>query len=306
MSAAPRVSVVIPAWNAAGFITETIRTVMASRDIACEVIVVDDGSSDDTARVVSGLGAPVRLVTGSRQGVCAARNLGVSLARADYIAFLDHDDLFEPDKLARQAAQLDSRPELGLVFTQARTVGGEAEELFPQIADPEPFLASAYENLVHWNYIPMSSVMARRSCLRATTGVRGEGPFDPRFALAEDWDLWLRLAADHAVGFIPEPLVRYVIRLGRATERMADLRLEDIAIVRAQIAAHPWLVTAAPGRCRATLFRLHEEAAWWLLKEGRPAEARKVLREAIRMRPSAMKPLAYYAASFLGSAGARS
>jgi hypothetical protein len=87
---------------------------------------------------------------------------------------------------------------------------------------------------------------------------------------------------------------------------MADLRLEDIAIVRAQIAAHPWLVTAAPGRCCATLFRLHEEAAWWLLKEGRPAEARKVLREAIRMRPSAMKPLAYYAASFLGSAGARS
>ena len=149
----------------------------------------------------------------------------VSLARADYIAFLDHDDLFEPDKLARQAAQLDSRPELGLVFTQARTVGGGTEEIFPQIADPDPFLASAYENLVHWNYIPMSSVMARRPALRATTGARGEGPFDPRFALAEDWDLWLRLAADHAVGFIPEPLVRYVIRQGRATERMADLRL---------------------------------------------------------------------------------
>lgn len=304
MSPLPRVSVVIPAYNAAAFIQGTLASVTASRGVTFEIIVVDDGSTDGTAGVVSQCAA-ARVGTGPRAGVSAARNRGVALARAAYIAFLDHDDLFEPDKLARQADLLDSRPEMALVFTQARSQGGGPEEILPRIADPEAFLARAHEELVHWNYIPMSSVMARRECLLTTAGLDGEGPFDRRYALSEDWDLWLRLAARHAIGYIPEPLVRYVIRSGRATERMGDLRLEDIAIVREQLAAHPHLEAQDPGRCRATMFRLHEEAAWWLMKEGRASEARRILREAIRLRPGAVKPLARYLTSFLGAAGAR-
>jgi len=309
MTSLPRVSVVIPAFNAEPFIRDTLRSVAASRGIDYEVIVVDDGSSDATAQIVSRWSPEVRLVTGPRMGVCAARNRGVALARAELIAFLDHDDLFAPDKLARQAALLDSRPDLALVFTQARVqcviAGGEPEEIFPQIPDLESFLAGAYENLVHWNYIPMSSVMARRAMLCATAGRDGDGPFDPRFALSEDWDLWLRLAARHPIACILEPLVDYLIAPGRATSRMADLRLEDITIVRERIAEHPWLAEKSPARCRETLFRLHQEAAWWLLREGRAPEARRILREAIRMRPGAVKPMALYVRSLLGAAGAR-
>jgi len=92
---------------------------------------------------------------------------------------------------------------------------------------------------------------------------------------------------------------------GRATERMGDLRLEDIAIVRDQLRRHPWLVRNDPRRCRDTLHRLHEEAGYWLMKEGRRVEARRVLSEAWRIKPSSLGPLARLLASLAGGGAAR-
>jgi glycosyltransferase involved in cell wall biosynthesis len=293
-----RVSVVIPAYNAAPFIGRTLDAVLSQSFTDLEVIVVDDGSTDRTREVVSALGPPVALIEGPRRGVSLARNTGVHQARGEYIAFMDHDDLWEPPKIARQVQALDAEPRAALVFTQARLLeDGRSRRVFPAIPDPASFLVRAYENLVHENYIPMSSVMVRRACL---PGRDGSGPFDPRLRLAEDWDLWLRLARDHAFLFIPEPLTGYVIVPGRATERMADLRLEDLAVFQQQLRASPWLVASDPARCKATLYRLREEAGYWLLREGRRREARRELRAAWRVRPHSLKPLAFIAASWLG------
>jgi glycosyltransferase involved in cell wall biosynthesis len=301
------VSVIIPAYNAARFIRPTLDSVLAQDVPGMEVIVVDDGSSDGTAGVAAAAGSLVSVITGPRRGVSSARNEGVRASGGAYIAFIDHDDLWEPGKLRRQAEVLDADPRVGLVFTQARVVRGEpgedgdpAGEIFPVLPDPVSFLAKAHENLVHWNYIPMSSVMVRRSRLPPLAGT---GPFDPRYTLSEDWDLWLKVAAacgDGGVAFIAEPLTRYRIVAGRATERMADLRLEDIAIFEEQLRDHAWLSSSDPERCRSTLYRLNEEAGYWLWKEGRGVEARRVLRQAWRLRRSSFKPLVYFAASMLG------
>jgi hypothetical protein len=118
--------------------------------------------------------------------------------------------------------------------------------------------------------------------------------------LAEDWDLWLRLARHHPIVFIPEPLTGYVIVPGRATERIADLRLEDLAVFQQQIRANPWLASKDAVRCEATLYRLHEEAGYWLLREGRRREARRALRAAWKLRPGSLKPLGFIVASWLG------
>jgi glycosyltransferase involved in cell wall biosynthesis len=296
-----KVSVVIPAFNAASFIRRTIDSALGQIGADLEVIVVDDGSTDGTADLVSAIGSGVRLACGPRRGVSAARNEGVRLARGRYIAFMDHDDLWEPGKVRRQADLLDADPRVTLVFTQARTEReGRVLETFPVLADPEAFLRKAYENLVHWNYIPMSSVMVRRDRL---SDLDGSGPFDPRYRLSEDWDLWLRIvreAGPGGVAFIAEPLTRYMIVKGRSTERMADLRLEDIAIFKEQISARPDLASGDPRRCRATLYRLHLEAGYWLLKEGRRAESRKNLGAAWRLNRASLQPLKYLVASLLG------
>lgn len=296
-----RISVVIPAYNAELFLGATLDSVLSQTHGDLEVVVVDDGSADRTRDVVSAFAPRVTLVTGPRQGVSAARNKGVAVTRGPYVAFMDHDDLWEPVKLARQAAVLDADERVALVFTQARVErDGKLVETFPQIEDPARFLSSAHENLLHWNYIPMSSVMTRRACL---TQLPGAGPFDTRFRFSEDWDLWLRLAAQcgpQGVAYIPEPLTRYRIVKGRATERMADLRLEDIQIFEEQLAAHPGMALSDPGRCRDTRYRLREQAGYWLLKEGRTAEARRLLREAWRLRPLSPRPLKYLVASMVG------
>jgi glycosyltransferase involved in cell wall biosynthesis len=296
-----KTSVVIPAYNAEQFIGATIDSVLGQTVGDLEVVVVDDGSTDSTREVVSSFAPRVTLVTGPRRGVSAARNTGLGASRGPYVALMDHDDLWEPEKLARQAAILDADPRVALVFTQARVErDGCLVEIFPQIPEPERLLSAAYENLLHWNYIPMSSVMVRRAKL---PGGKGGGPFDSRFRFSEDWDLWLRMAAQSGPGglaFIPEALTRYRIVKGRATERMADLRMEDILIFEEQIAAHPELARADKQRCRSTRYRLREQAGYWLLKEGRAAEARPLLREAWRLKPFSAKPLKYLVASMIG------
>jgi glycosyltransferase involved in cell wall biosynthesis len=289
---------VIPAFNAAAFIERTIDSVLTQGFDDLEVIVVDDGSSDDTGDVVSALGASVTLVPGPGRGVSSARNAGVRLSKGEYIAFMDHDDLWEPGKLRRQVEALDADPRAGLVFTQARLVeGGTLTRVFPEIPDDGSFIDKAYENLVHENYVPMSSVMVRRDAL---PGLDGAGPFDPELHLSEDWDLWLRIAERHKIVFIPEPLTRYVIVPGRATERIADMRLEDLAVFLKQIQANPWLESSDAKRCKATRFRLNEEAGYWLLREGRRPEARRAFRAALQVKPGSIKTLGFIVASFLG------
>ncbi len=301
----PRVSVVIPTYNSTAFIRRTLDSVLSQTFTGMEVLVVDDGSTDGTRELVGTIGPPVTLAAGKgREGASVARNRGVALARGEYVAFLDHDDLWNRDKIERQVEGLDADPAAGLSFTQARmTRDGRVLEIAPMLDDPAAFLREAYENLAHWNYIPMSSVMVRRSSLPVVAGDEGSGPFDPDLRLAEDWELWLRIASRHKIVFIPEPLTSHVIMPGSATERMADLRLEDIGVFREQLRLNPWLASGDPERCRSTLYRLHEEAGYWLLREGRRPEARRVLRSAWRLRPGSIRPLGYIVASFLGAAG---
>lgn len=305
MAAAVKVSVVIPAYNAEAFLRRTLDSVFAQTLPGVEILVVDDGSADGTAGVAASAGPAVTVVRGERRGVSAARNEGIRRSRGEYVAFMDHDDLWHPEKLAKQAAILEEDDRAGLVFTQAVVEeAGVVREIFPRIDQPAEFLSAAYENLVHWNYIPMSAVMVRRRLLEELTDP--SGPFDPAFSLAEDWDLWLRLAArmgEGGVRYIAEPLTRYMILAGRATERMADLRLEDLRIFDRETREHPWLAASAPGRCRDTRHRLLQEAGYWLLREGRRAEARRVLGEAWRARPWSLKPLAWMAASIARPSG---
>ena len=194
---------VIPTQDRSGLLTLALRSVLWQRDVEFEVIVVDDGSADDTSEVVAGLGDPrVRLIRHDvSQGVSAARNRGIAEARGKWIAFLDDDDLWAPDKLSSQllAAVSSARAWVYVgavnISTSHRVVGGSRP------LSPEEIPARLRES----NVVPggCSGVMVARAALEAA------GSFDRALRPLADWDLWLRLAAGGSPAWVPRPLVAY-------------------------------------------------------------------------------------------------
>jgi hypothetical protein len=199
----PSVSVVIPTYNRAQTIGRAVDSVLAQTYSDLEVIVVDDGSTDDTRQVLARYGDAIRYLYQENQERRVARNNGIRHACGEYIAFLDSDDLWLPDKLRRQVALLDQNPQVGLVYGQ----------MFP--IDPDgtwhlratrctgwgqPGPAMIFEQLVMRNLIPTPTVVARKRCFDHVGG------FDPSLTCSEDWDLWLRIALHYEIAFMPEPL----------------------------------------------------------------------------------------------------
>lgn len=221
----PKVSVVIPAYRAAGLLEKAIGSVARQTFRDLEVIVVDDASPDDTHAVAKRLLAAhglahiaIRLAVNG--GPATARNSGVAVARGDYVAFLDADDEWLPDKLARQVAMMDADPAMTLCGCQADWVDTEGRTIGPLYRDLPDRLDNGWK-LLFWNcYIATPCAMARRADL-------GIAPFDTALRVGEDRDLWIRLASNGAVGLVHEKQV--IIRTSPSSfmARHAALVLED-------------------------------------------------------------------------------
>jgi glycosyltransferase involved in cell wall biosynthesis len=212
---APRVTIVIPAWNAAPTLPETLDSVFRQTFTDYEVVVVDDGSTDGTADLLGRYGDRVRVLTKPNEGrPSTTRNLGVRAARGELIAFLDADDRWQPEKLARQVALFDRNPALGLVYSAVTVIDGEGQPL--RVARcPAAGRGRAYAILSTRNFIVGSSAMARR------TAIESAGYYDESLTSAENWDLWIRIARDWEIDFVPEPLTDYRVHPGNRSARVA-------------------------------------------------------------------------------------
>jgi glycosyltransferase involved in cell wall biosynthesis len=207
----PDVSVVIPTHNRRRLLGQTARSALGQVGVEVEVIVVDDGSSDGTADAVASIGDDrIRLLRHQKPlGVAMARNAGAGAARGSWVALLDDDDLWAPDKLKRQL-EAAAAAEAGWVYAgvvevdaEGRLLGGSAPP------SPEELLAG----LRRRNLMPAgsSNVVVRSDLLSASGG------FDPRLRHLADWDLWLRLAGLGRPACVPAPLVAYRLHHGQAT-----------------------------------------------------------------------------------------
>jgi glycosyltransferase involved in cell wall biosynthesis len=195
------VSVVVPTHNRSSLLALTLRSVLWQRDVDLEVVVVDDGSTDDTAEVVAGLGdTRIRIVRHEQpQGVAAARNRGAEEATAEWITFLDDDDLWAPDKLARQ---LHAAREAGRswAYTGAVTIDDELKVLD---GVPPPSPEQVVELLPRYDAVPGggSNVVVHRDILARA------GRFDSRLRNTEDWEMWIRLAKLGPPAWVCSPLM---------------------------------------------------------------------------------------------------
>ena len=211
----PKISVIIPAYNAMDYLPETMESVLAQTHHDFEVIVVNDGSSDQTRQWVSQIKDPrVKLISQENKGLAGARNTGIAHAQGEYITFLDADDLWEPTKLEKQVRVLDENSEVGLVYTWVAYIndqGGYTGKIVKYQAE-----GNVWQKLTQRNIIECGSVaMVRRSCFEAV------GLFDwnlSRFNVNEDWDMWLRIAARYPFKVVKEPLVYYRQRSSSASK----------------------------------------------------------------------------------------
>ncbi len=203
----PKVSVIIPVYNSEKTISEALDSVAAQTYAGYEVIVVNDGSTDQSEGVIKKYMRPPLNITYVEQvnkGPAAARNAGLRLAKGELVAFLDADDLWDKDKLATAVEAMDANPQAKLVFTDMRHMVNDSlvhssylrERGYRHLGG-----GHIYDNLLKGNFIFTPTVVLRRDALNET------GLFDERLPIAEDYDLWLRIARRYPVYFIDRPLV---------------------------------------------------------------------------------------------------
>ena len=203
------VSVVIPTYNYAHFLPRAVESVLTQTLPASEVIVVNDGSTDNTPDVLARYGDRIRVIHKRNEGLPAARNTGAMLASGDLIAFLDSDDAWLPRKLELQVRRFGSEPDLGLVHCGVRDVDSKGVPLREHLDGLEGWVA--LELLLFRRAVILgggSAAVVRRSAFLEVGG------FDTRFRHSEDWDFYYRVASVYKVGFVPEILVHYRLHGG--------------------------------------------------------------------------------------------
>jgi glycosyltransferase involved in cell wall biosynthesis len=194
----PRVTVVIPTHNRRDLVREAVGTVLAQTFCDFELIVVDDGSTDGTAEALGGLGG-LRCLRQDHRGVSAARNRGVREGRGELVAFLDSDDLWHPRKLEIQTAFMDGRPDAKVCQTEEIWVRG-GKRVNPCAKHRKPS-GDIFAPSLDLCLVSPSAVMMRRGLFERLGG------FDESLPACEDYDLWLRVAAEEEVFLISRPLV---------------------------------------------------------------------------------------------------
>jgi len=197
------ISVIIPTYNYGRFLREAIDSALVQTCPALEIIVVDDGSTDETSRILAGYGDRIRTICQENQGVGAARNAGIAAARGEYLAFLDSDDIWTPKKLERQIALFAADPDLGLVHCGAESFDNQGK-ISVLLSGMQGWVAS---DLLRLNRevitAPGSSILVPK-CIAEEMG-----GFDPVLQPSEDWDFCYRVSVRYRVGFVPEVLLRY-------------------------------------------------------------------------------------------------
>jgi len=198
------VSVVIPTYNGADFIAETLQSVLGQSLRPGEILVIDDGSTDNTVEIAESFGPPVRAIVRANARQASNRNFGVREARGEWIAFIDQDDLWKSNKIARQMEELQRTPHADICYTARQEFrienGVKHMGYIVPVPPPERIREALFRNTT---FMPSSVVIRRSTFLES-------GGFDPHFNNVEDWDLWLRLHHRKIVfAGCTEPLLLY-------------------------------------------------------------------------------------------------
>lgn len=204
----PLVSVVIPAYNSERWIEETLKSVLNQTYPNIEVIVVDDGSTDNTFSIVDKFKNRVKYLQKKNGGSASARNMGIRKSVGEWIALLDADDLWITDKIQTQMDYLKNHTDVYWVYSDAYIFSDKvAKDEYRIGSTTKMFSGDVLEPLIMEDFIPSPTPVINRKVFNDV------GIFDESIKRSEDWDLWLRIAAHYKVGFVDKPLAKYRMHL---------------------------------------------------------------------------------------------
>jgi glycosyltransferase involved in cell wall biosynthesis len=221
----PLVSVVIPTYNAGQFIAAALDSVLSQSFRDLEVVVVDDGSTDDTEARMQAYGTPIRYLRQKNAGVAVARNRGIAESRSKYIAFLDADDTWFPNKLGRQIDALSSHPGVRACYSAFQMVDAQLRSLG---VPANPRRAGLLEDLLmRGNVIgSICTVLAERTLFDEV------GAFDPTLSQCADWDMWVRIGTRTDALYLDEPLVTYRQHAANMSRNARLLEEDSLRVLR--------------------------------------------------------------------------
>jgi glycosyltransferase involved in cell wall biosynthesis len=278
MTAANEVSAVIPVYNGAPFIGEAIRSVLDQTRPVLECLVIDDGSTDETASVVSQFGEQVVYMQQERLGVSAARNRGARLARGDLVAFLDHDDVWLARKLERQALELqDGSAALALCGVDVVDNAGTVQRTIR--------LRSLRDLLTGMLMFETEIVSCSSAGLFRRAELLRVGGFDTSLSMSADWDVLFRMLLDGRIAYVDEQLVRYRVHDANMSRNVTAME-HDMTRAFAKAFADPRLPDPLRACRRRAYGRLYRMLAGSYAQYGRRRAALRTLALAVGQDPT--------------------
>lgn len=268
------VTVIIPAYNRADLLPETLASLLDQTRVPDEIIVVDDGSTDGTPDLLANYDPPVRVIRQENRGLAGARNTGIDAAQGDLIAFLDSDDLLLPASIERRAEYLETHPAVDVVYSDVNLLQGtRILGTYTQRAPRPRPSGSVFAFFARDNLMPLHGFMLRRDCL-------AHNRFDASMNPAEDYDLWVRLAAQYRFHYIDEPLAVYRLHDTMMTRVYWDKMVAANVAIMERIRQMPAFAALTPAE-RAAAYRMHGKKYAYT---GCLADARQMFRAALRAR----------------------
>jgi glycosyltransferase involved in cell wall biosynthesis len=297
------ISVVVPCYNRANCVGKAIESALGQSTRAREVIVVDDGSTDASARVARSYGAKVRLLRTKNRGPAAARNLGMQEAQGEWVAFLDSDDVWHTEKLELQAQASREYPDAQVIFCDTRsfangTISMPSRFALTKFSDNVAerrgelisFNRQVFRRILDQSGVITSAVMLKRSI--------PEAHFWERVVPSEDWALWLTLSVRYGFAAVDRVLVdMYIHSDNISTARGKSMRGDVLALE--SINTDPLLTSVERNLVQATLSRRRVAAVYYSLVEGDAAEARRLLSTIPRSSLRRSRRIMYWVAARL-------
>jgi len=290
----PKITIIIPAYNSAAFIGEALRSVFNQTYTDFEVVIVNDGSTDDIRGALEPYIDRVRYFRQENQGPAQARNRAIEEAGGEYIAFLDADDLWEPEKLAKQIREFERNPELGMIITENSLF--DERGIFRHTVGKREYLMKGDipQNIFLKSGVVTPTVMVRREVLDQV------GVFEQQLRIAEDDNLWIRIAANYPVALIDEPLVKvrdHRNRTMRVTPNLSEYVGENVRLLTTKYgdAVRRRIEPVVPEK----LYLMRFTSGYRHFEQQNYREARRAFRKALEYRRFSPKLYAYLAATCL-------